>query len=207
MPKSANERREVAGDYERLSQLCARSRDWPAAVSYAREAIEHAREARRLAGSDPSFRWDFSITWLYLATAQMGAGQLKEARQSMEEAIKAGPQPAGACSSLAWLLATCWEDSIRDGKKAIGLATRACELSEWKNPDFLDTLAAAYAEAGQFDDAVKWQKKALEHPEAFDAAEFEQAKQRLKLYEARQPYHLPRLALPGPAPPDRPASR
>jgi tetratricopeptide (TPR) repeat protein len=137
----------------------------------------------------------------------MGAGQLKEARQSMEEAVKAGPQPAGACSSLAWLLATCWEDSIRDGKKAIGLATKACELSEWKNPDFLDTLAAAYAEAGQFDDAVKWQKKALEHPEAFDAAEFEQAKQRLKLYEARKPYHEPRPEPPGPASPAQPASR
>ncbi len=207
MPKSANERREVAGDYERLSQLCARSRDWPVAVSYARQALDHARAARDIAGANQPFQWDFSVTLLMLGNAQIGAGQFKEARQSLEEAVQAGPQSADAHNGLGWLLATCWEDSIRDGKKAIGLATKACELSEWKNPDFLDTLAAAYAEAGQFDDAVKWQKKALEHPEAFDAAKFEQAKQRLKLYEARQPYHEPRPAPPGPASPDRPASR
>ena len=158
--------------------------------------------------SNPSFRWDFSITLRI-------PGERPDGRRPIERGPteprgggqgRAAVRPA-ACSSVAWLLATSWDDSIRDGKKAIELATKACELTEWKNPDFLDTLAAAYAEAGQFDDAVKWQKKALEHPEAFDAAEFEQAKQRLKLYEARQPYHVPRPALPGPASSDRPASR
>ena len=129
-----------------------------------------------------------------LADAQIGAGQFQEARQSIDEAVKAGPQSAGASSSLAWLLATHWADPIRDGKTAIELARKACELKDWKNPDFLDTLAAAYAEAGQFDDAVKWEKKALEDPKAFNAAGLEQVKQRLKLYEARKPYHRPRPA-------------
>ncbi len=104
-------------------------------------------------------------------------------------------------------MATTGDDSIRDGKKAIELSMKACELTEWEAPELIDTLAAAYAEAGRFDDAVKWEKKALEHPEAFNAASLEQARQRLKLYEARKPYHQPKPTPPGPAAQDRPPAR
>jgi hypothetical protein len=89
----------------------------------------------------------------------------------------------------------------------IELATEACELSDWKIPNYLDTLAAAYAETGQFADALKWQKKALEHPEAFEAAALEQSRQRLKLCEAREPYHEPKPTPPAPSPPGRSASK
>src|SRR5439155_946642 len=101
--------------------------------------------------------------------------------------------------SLAWLLATSWDDPVRDGTKAIELATKACELTGWTDPDSFHTLAAAYAEAGKFDHAVKWQKKALEHPEGVSAAGVEQFKQRLKLYEAGKPYHEAKPE-PGPSP-------
>ena len=89
------------------------------------------------------------------------------------------------------------DPSVRHGKRAVEVATKLCELSDWKAPNSFDTLAAACAEAGQFADAVKWQKKALEHPEAFQAPELEQVKTRLKLYEAGKPYHEPK---PEPAP-------
>jgi tetratricopeptide (TPR) repeat protein len=191
-PKDASARREVASDCETLRRICAQSADWPAAVSYARQALEHAQAARDIASAGQPFQWDFVITFRQLSAAQIGAGQFKEAKQSIDEALKAGPLSAGSCNGLAWLHATCWEDSIRDGKKAIELATKACELSESKIPTYFDTLAAAHAESGQFDDAIKWQKKAVEHPEAFDTAEFEKVKQRLKLYEARKPYHEPK---------------
>ena len=108
-----------------------RGRGRPAAVSYAKQALEHAR-AGEIAGATQPFRWDFAITLRMLADAQIGAGQFQEARQIIEEVFKAGPQSAGGSSYLAWLLATHWADPIRDGKKAIELARKACELTEWK---------------------------------------------------------------------------
>jgi serine/threonine protein kinase len=206
LPQSAAARREVAVDCEILNRFCAQSRDWVAAISYALQALEHARAARQIAGAGQPFQWDFSGAFRYLGDAQAGAGQLKEARQSYEEAVKAGPKSRAAHSALAWFLATCWEDAIRDGKRAVEVATTLCELTEWKDPDDLDTLAAAYAEAGKFDDAVKWEKKVLEKPDVLGPAGLEQAKARLKLYEAHKPYHEPRPE-PAPSPKDKPQSR
>jgi tetratricopeptide (TPR) repeat protein len=61
------------------------------------------------------------------------------------EALKIDPENADANNAYAWLLATCPEQRIRDAKKALQLATKACELTQWKDAYYFDTLAAAYA--------------------------------------------------------------
>lgn len=84
----------------------------------------------------------------------------------------------------AYLLSACPMPRYRDAKKAVAYATKACDLTEWKNAQDLETLAAAYAEAGQFDDAVKFQKQASElDPKAVDA-------ERLALYQQERPHRI-----------------
>src|SRR5262249_50929833 len=107
-----------------------------------------------------------------------------------DEAIRLDPKDAKAFNRLAWLLATCPVNKWRDGKRAVETARRACELSARKNGNYLDTLAAAYAEAGQFAEAIRWQKKALED-ESFATAQGSDARKRLELYKAKKPYRQP----------------
>src|SRR5262249_30309383 len=96
--------------------------------------------------------------------------------------------------AYARLLATCTDGRIRDGERAILMATKACELTDWMRGRELDTLAAAYAEAGQFEEAERYQRMALDHPEYVSpdgaVAGFEVAgyRQRLELYKQKKPY-------------------
>ncbi len=102
------------------------------------------------------------------------------------EAIGIDPRDAYAFNNRAWLLATCPDPVVRDGKKAIASATEACQITEWKNGELLDTLAAAYAEAGDFDAAIKWQTKA--NALNLDAGDKSRPEAQLKLYRDKKPY-------------------
>lgn len=90
-------------------------------------------------------------------------------------------------TSLAWLLATFPDEKFRDGKRAVQLATAACELINWEGCFELETLAAAFAETGQFDEAEQYQAKALGFAEAWNVDE---SRYRLGLYRHRQPLRV-----------------
>jgi tetratricopeptide (TPR) repeat protein len=130
-----------------------------------------------------------------LALAYIGRGNAWQDKQEHDKAIadygvaiRLDPKHALAYGYRAWLWATCPDPKFRDGKKAVESARKGCELTDWKNANHLAALAAAYAEAGQFDDAIRWQMKALKDP-AYQKEAGETAWQRLKLYLARKPYH------------------
>lgn len=72
------------------------------------------------------------------------------------------PGNANTHAQLAWIWATCPDAAIRDAPHAVQAALRACELTEWKKAACFDTLAAAHAEAGRFDEAVRWAQQAVE---------------------------------------------
>jgi serine/threonine-protein kinase len=116
-------------------------------------------------------------------------GRHVDAEQAYLRAIKAQPAFVPAHGWLAWLLATCSDDKARDGKRAVKYATTACELTGWNDPLCLDTLAAAYAEAGRFDEAVRFQTSALEVDDLWLRRDFRKAAtERLKLYRQHKPF-------------------
>ena len=131
---------------------------------------------------------DPKLTEAYAGRGRAHAGKKEyaEAISDMQTTLRLNPKNLEqAFNSLAWLLATCPESTVRNGEKAVQSASRACELSQWKEAAYIDTLAAAYAEAGAFDQAVKFQKQSLEMTRAPDRRRMQE---RLKLYQQRKPY-------------------
>jgi cytochrome c-type biogenesis protein CcmH/NrfG len=101
-------------------------------------------------------------------------------------------QPANAyfLNNLAWVLATCPNPQVRNGPKAVELAQRAERLGGAGNPAVLGTLAAAYAEAGRFPEAVRTARHALDLASArTNSAQVEMLKANITLFRAGSPFH------------------
>jgi tetratricopeptide (TPR) repeat protein len=90
-----------------------------------------------------------------LGTVLIQQGHVREAVEQWQEALATQPENGNAASNLAWVFATCPEDSIRDGTRATELGERALRISGGKIPMIYKVLAAAYAENGRFTDAVE----------------------------------------------------
>ncbi len=126
------------------------------------------------------------------ANAQFGnvllaAGRSKEALTYFYRAVALNPTSPEALNGIAWILSTCPIRDLRDGAKAVEIAKRACDLTQYSDAAILDTLAAAYAEAERFTDAVVTVKKAIDkcsdRPKIIGLL-----RQRLELYVDGKPY-------------------
>jgi len=116
-------------------------------------------------------------------------GQVRQALAQWREALRVRPDFLPALNEAAHVLAACPDASARNGPEAVTLAERAVELSGGHEATYLDTLAAAYAEAGRFGDAVDTARRGLEAATRPDQSQLREGlAARLRLYEARQPY-------------------
>jgi TonB family protein len=122
-------------------------------------------------------------------------GQPDLALHDLREAVRLMPDNAATNHNLAWFLATCPEEHFRNGTEAVSAAKKACETSHWDRSDCIDSLAVAYAEAGDFDQAVRYEKKAL-NDSSLAPNEREERQKRLALFEQRKPFREDSLRTP-----------
>jgi tetratricopeptide (TPR) repeat protein len=133
---------------DRLSVFYLMAQKPTKAIATATEVLSH----------DPD---DFSALRLR-ADAYLNMGKHAEAIADFEKALALKEDDQSLLNNFAWVLATSPEDKLRDGARAIKLATKAAEASGYETPHVLSTLAAAYAESGDFENAVKWSQKSID---------------------------------------------
>jgi tetratricopeptide (TPR) repeat protein len=113
---------------------------------------------------------------------------LEEKRAVAKEDEESDIDYSGLLNNLAWVLATSPKDELRDGKKSVELGLKACEATKYEAPHILSTLAAGYAEVGDFENARKWAAKAVELGEKEGNEQIDQLKQELESYEQEKPW-------------------
>ena len=125
-----------------------------------------------------------------LGEAWLAQKHYEEAAANLMEAMRLAPNVPQLMNALAWIYATCPKPEVRNGAEAVRLAERVCRLAGRPGVEYLDTLAAAYAEAGQFPDAIKKAEETLALAEAsHDTKTAEMEQQRLELYHAGKAFH------------------
>ncbi len=196
--------------YNNLGNLLAKQNRTDEAIEQFQKALEVAPDNAKVRVNLANIltaqgRWDEAIEQYQQALKQMPdsihahnqlglllqkRGELKAASAQFQKVLELDPKHVTARNNLAWLLATCSEDSLRDGKEAVKLAQQAVQLSGGKAPEILDTLAAAYAEAGQFPKAIETARQALNLSTAQNNKPLAEVIQnQLQLFEANSPYH------------------
>ena len=132
------------------------------------------------------------IVHFHYAICLNAKGNMREAINEYRKSVELDDQLTTAYNNLAWTLATSPDADIRNGNDAVTFGERACQLTDNRQPIYLGTLAAAYAEAGRFSDAIATAQKACELAQVAGLTNVvERNNQLLELYRANQPYHEP----------------
>jgi tetratricopeptide (TPR) repeat protein len=145
------------------------------------DAYEHLTEAIRLNPKIASGHFN-------LANVLLHKGKTAEAIIQFEEALSLEPGSVQCMNDLAWLLATTSKTELCDPNRAIMLSEKACELTNYKKPELLDTLAAGYAAGGNYSKAVETAEKALELCKPSQEKLKKEIILRLDLYKKKKPY-------------------
>lgn len=146
------------------------------------DAMAHLMEAVRLSPGESQYHF-------HLATALAAEKRTQEAIEQYREAVHLKPDSVLALNNLAWILATHADAKLRDGVEAVRSAERACELTSRKQAFLLGTLAAAYAEAGRFPEAIATAEKAAELATAAGQKDIAANNQKLlEVYRGGKPF-------------------
>ncbi len=149
------------------------------------DAIVHFRKAQQI---QPSF----TQAHIDLGDALLQKGQLDEAIVQFQMALELQTNSSYILNNLAWIRAANAQERFRNGAEAVRLAERACQVTDYKVPLMIGTLAAAYAEAGRFDDAMAAAERARDLALALGRKEVaEKNTELIQLFKTRQPYHEP----------------
>lgn len=145
------------------------------------EALTDYKEAINLDPNNPA-------TYLYRAQLYLAESQPEDALLDFEEVMRRAPDFSGAANDYAWTLATNPNDKVRDGRKAVKFAKDACHQTDYKHAPTLDTLAASYAEAGDWEEALKWQEEAAKLAEKSHPKDVQGMRERILLYKEKRAY-------------------
>jgi tetratricopeptide (TPR) repeat protein len=119
-----------------------------------------------------------------------GLGKTREAVEQYRLILQMKPNWVAAANSLAWILATDKDKEIRNGDEAVKWALVACKGTGRENPEYLDTLAAAYAESGQFGQAIQTVKESIELARsAKDEDLVQELANRLEIYKSKKAFY------------------
>ncbi len=176
---------------EMLPESLSRQR---VAAVYFQAGLELAKQQDRAAalralGAALSLRPDFWDARAALANVLELEGRVVDALVQYDTMLESRPGHPVVANNVAWLLATSPDQSIRNADEAIRQAEHVCQVTRWQVPSALDTLAAAYAAAGRFEEAIETAGKAIQLASSTSQpALAEKIRQRLKLYEQKRPY-------------------
>jgi tetratricopeptide (TPR) repeat protein len=152
--------------------------------------LSHGKHDKALEDLDEAVRLDPTTASHLRVRARVffERGEFTRSLADLDGATRLEPSDPEGQQGRAWILATCPDAKIRNGAQAVASATRACELTSWKVPHTLTTLAAAYSESGNFAAAVEWQQKALDLV-SDRSAQKPEYQRLLARYMAKKPYH------------------
>lgn len=150
------------------------------------EALQDFDRAIELAGNS-------SEAYFHRGLAFYHHGQIAKCISDYERSIELNPTEFQARNNLAWILATSPKEEFRNGPRALQLATAACEQTGYSAWFCLGTLAAAYAEQGDFESACNFAEQVIEMSPESDAAE---CRKRLQSYQSKTPWREHRLQAP-----------